>query len=546
MSSLTSSLAHILMRQAVRSGYKKFKNNTNNLEGVQRQKLQGLLANISSVDSSIDANWDWETFNKCQPVTEYAEWEERILAQRDGKSQMINSPVSRYQPTSGSTSKFKLIPYSQRFLNDLDQAIMPWFGSLYQNYPNLRKGKQYWSLSWLPESRRELMVGDINDDSKLLSWGKRLLSHFTQTVPQGITSTKSVEDSMFATLAYLLAEKDLTLISVWSPTFAINLLGYLNDDSIRKQLIHTLVSKQWPIQKRDSLEHLPPPKSLYAVEILKSWNGGTPDEYKKLWPNLAMISSWDTAMSVYWAKELRAMFPGVAFQGKGLWMTEGVVTIPWEKNTFILSYQSHFYEFECQETGEILPSWKLKEGMEVIPIISTGSGFLRYKTSDSVRVTGFVNTVPTLEFVGRLSGVDLVGEKLSPAIAQGVLTSVHKQFSDCSPVSLFALDTKVLGKDSGIKPRYVALIKGDFSEQDVQNMAAIGEKALNESYHYELARNLGQLDALTVYCQPDAENKYIELCLSNDMIEGDIKFEPLKYCDNKALIAKLLNFGGMK
>lgn len=539
MVSIVSSFAHFLMRKAVNSGYKKFKNNINELESVQRDKLRQLLSLVADVNSDIDDQWDWETFSSQLPVTTYDDWRETVEAQLKGDRVLINAPVSRYQPTSGSTSKFKLIPYTDLFLKELDNAIMPWFGSLYEQYPNLRKGKQYWSLSWLPQSRRELMQSDVNDDSKLLSWGKRLLALLTQSVPQGVVATSSVEDSIFATLAYIVADKDLTLLSVWSPTFAINLLDNLNNTSFREELIQTLKTAKWAADRQDSLKELRAPNSSYAANILASWSGGNPEEYQKLWPQLAMISSWDTAMSVYWAQELKNMFPFAQFQGKGLWMTEGVITIPWE-DTFILAYHSHFYEFEILETGEVIPSWQLKEGQEVIPIISTGSGFLRYKTSDLIKITGFVGKVPTIEFIGRTSGVDLVGEKLSPDIAQTVLSLVCDKDAELTPVSLLALDTKGLDDDS-ITPCYLMLMKGDKTAAECHVFAEQAEAKLQESFHYELARNLGQLAPLRVYCQDDAKDRYVELCLTNDMIEGDIKFEPLKYCDNNTLIAKLLN-----
>ncbi|MEM8594430.1 MAG: GH3 auxin-responsive promoter family protein [Pseudomonadota bacterium] len=328
---------------------------------------------------------------------------------------------------------------------------MPWFGSLYSQHKGLRVGKQYWSLSWLPESRRALMAGDVNDDSKLLSWGKRLLSLMTQPVPQSVTLADSIDDSLFATLAYLLAEKELTLISVWSPTFAINLFNHLDDQAVREALVATLTNGQWPSDRQQSIGDLKAPTSRHAASVLRNWSDHTEVNYRALWPMLSVISSWDTVMSSHWANKLQDRFPQAHFQGKGLWMTEGVVTIPWD-DAYILAYQSHFYEFECVETGHIFPSWQVILNQEVIPIISTGSGFLRYKPSDLVHVTGFVGRVPTFEFIGRIEGTDLVGDKLSPVTAQQVLNDVSEQYAGLMPLSLLAIDTQ----SEVNKPRYIA------------------------------------------------------------------------------------------
>ncbi|MEK5768551.1 GH3 auxin-responsive promoter family protein, partial [Acinetobacter schindleri] len=91
-------------------------------------------------------------------------------------------------------------------------------------------------------------------------------------------------------------------------------------------------------------------------------------------------SSWDTAGSKAWAEKLKEKLANVQFEGKGLWATEGVVTIPYN-DQYPLAYQSHFYEFEYLEgekQGQIVPSWQLKQGDVVSPLITSGNGLLRY------------------------------------------------------------------------------------------------------------------------------------------------------------------------
>ncbi|MCP6318790.1 hypothetical protein NL491_28005, partial [Klebsiella pneumoniae] len=81
------------------------------------------------------------------------------------------------------------------------------------------RGTHYWSLSWIPTEMRSQTAGDINDDMKMLSFGKRLLAYLTQAAPQEIALAQSSDDSLFATIAYLAADDALGFISVWSPTF---------------------------------------------------------------------------------------------------------------------------------------------------------------------------------------------------------------------------------------------------------------------------------------------------------------------------------------
>ena len=59
--------------------------------------------------------------------------------------------------------------------------------SLYRKCPQLSSGTHYWSVSWLPESQREVLKDkNLNDDSALLGIGKRILSKFTQAVPSNV------------------------------------------------------------------------------------------------------------------------------------------------------------------------------------------------------------------------------------------------------------------------------------------------------------------------------------------------------------------------
>ena len=69
----------------------------------------------------VAADWQWETFAEQMPVSEYGDWRGPVdRARESGGNALIQSPVVRYQPTSGSTSAIKWIPYTRQFLSELD------------------------------------------------------------------------------------------------------------------------------------------------------------------------------------------------------------------------------------------------------------------------------------------------------------------------------------------------------------------------------------------------------------------------------------------
>ncbi len=514
---------HRLLKLATGAGERRFASSRQSMEQVQRENLSRLLSQVAGMQiagaADLQANMSWEKFTSTQPVTDYDYWREAIESQRTlGKEGLSRSPVSRFQPTSGSTSAIKWVPYTKQFLGELDNAISPWVMDLYRQFPRLLAGRHYWSMSWVPTALRESMSEEINDDLQLMSLGKRLLAGATQAVPQNVSLASSSDDSLFATLAWLAADPSLSMMSIWSPTFG---LGMLKDMARwRGELADVLASGHWG-QRMAGVKNAGCPKSPRAAAMLREWDGAlSPDFFTALWPSLALVSAWDTAASGPWAKQLHALLPQASFQGKGLWATEGVVTIPYQ-GQHTLAYRSHVYEFQNPDDGSVYAPWELELGQEVMPLLSTGSGLLRYRLKDLVRVDGFNQGVPVLTFLGRAGTTDLVGEKLTAPVLDLAVASLSLP-GTVTPVCTVAVDDAGEGK-----PGYLLLLEGQSEQQD--DIGAKVESQLQQHFHYQLARNLGQLEPLRCVVHPAMRERYLQQCRQRGMIEGNIKMESLQY-----------------
>jgi hypothetical protein len=525
-------LTHQALMLACRREDRAFRQQRDALEKVQRQKLSRLLALTGHADSS------WEEFRDLVPVTRYRDWHQRIAVQREGGEKLSASPLVRYQPTSGSSEQLKLIPYTKQFLGELDSAIAPWLSSLYRQHPGLHGGAHYWSVSWLPQSQQEAMRGNLNDDSELLGAVKRVLAAQSQAVPAGVAMAHRADDAMFATLVYLVARADLRMLSVWSPTFALQQL-----QSLRRwgqEIAQVLQQGNWGV-RATSLGGLPAPSAPQRARVLQQALLGNDSQMTQiLWPSLALISAWDTADAAVWAQELREKFPHAGFEGKGLWATEGVVTLPYE-GVYPLAYRSHVYEFEELSSERMLAPWQLREGDEVSPVISAGNGLLRYRLDDRLQVTGFWGGVPCFRFLGRRFGVDLVGEKMAPETARDVMAAVGERFG-LTPVTLLAVDAQGHGQ-----PRYVALFSpssaqpsmGNSPAQENVQAGAMVDALLCRHFHYELARDLRQLPAATALVVNDGWHCFQRIVVAAGMIEGNIKPEPVKRVTQAAMMTVL-------
>ncbi|MCP4135040.1 MAG: GH3 auxin-responsive promoter family protein [bacterium] len=515
-----------LIYQFSKPGYYRYRNALADVETAQRRVLSELLEYSSQSAygkrNSLHKDMSWEEFSARIPVTDYKDWESLVSKQMEfGDELLSGEECERYQPTSGSTSKVKWIPYTNRFLAELDRAVSPMVVDVLAKQKHLLTGKQYWSLSWMPTEYRNESGENMNDDSKLLPWYKRILVEQTMVVPNEISFAPTSDGALFATLAYLAAARNLTVISVWSPTFALNMFEQLS--TYRQELADVLRSGKWGAWT-DELSFLSCPRSAEASSVLRVWDGNvTSDFLKKFWPNVSMISSWDTSTSAIWARELKELFPDAEFQGKGLWTTEGIITMPFE-GKYPLAVTSHFYEFIDLETGTLHPSWDLQKGQVVKPLISTGSGFFRYAINDRLKVVDFIKTCPCFEFQGRIDEVDMVGEKIAPGIAMSVLNRAGDRYS-VRALSLLAIAANTSGKS---KPYYLLLCEEDNSFGEMKKeVAEYADSLLRESFHFKLARDLNQLAPTKVLFHPDARKLYQQIAETRGMILGDMKIEPL-------------------
>lgn len=535
ISSLISRLLHQASYRLSHRGKNSFLAGSLNVEATQTAALKTLLDNIAGSENAtkhgITSSTTLKEYQEQVPITDYEYWQSSISRQQQGNDFVLTKfNCDRYQPTSGSTSKIKWIPYTQPFLDELDNAISPLVADMYQQYPGIQRGKHYWSLSWVPSDLRNKLTTSINNDLQLLPWWKRLFMAGTMAVPESISLAETSDESFFATACYLLSTRDLSLISVWSPTFGLSLLQFIQDHRIDLQ--QTLTQGHWP-DKYPGLKNISCPTNLESGKIMAQWNGRADANFTKaIWPNLALISAWDTSSSKIWAKKLHDLFPHSEFQGKGLWATEGVISIP-INNKYPLAINSHFYEFEDLETHKILTSWQLKVGQNVRPIISSSNGLLRYAMKDHLRVTSFIKLCPCFEFIGRIDGTDLVGEKLSPEVAIQLINQFN-EFDTITPITLIAIPAKTEQE----KPHYSLLCSTtaafimDDKETTEHHLSQRLEEQLCEHFHYKLARELGQLGHAKILIKENALDYYAQHKVDRGMVKGNIKVEPLITWEN--------------
>lgn len=407
-----------------------------------------------------------------------------------------------FESTGGSTSGPKLIPYTQSSLNDFNSALMPWLIDTIEQY-DLNSGCAYWSISPATRVAKTTTSGiaiGLPDSAYL---GNEALESFANlsAIPFWVSSIQDVKQWRVATLYWLLVRDDLTLISIWSPSFFLHLMDGLE---FHADELNELLENGGEIAGNQLMpDHC---AQTRLGTYLSTSNA------QALWPRLKLVSCWADASSKSFFRQLQQRLSFVQFQAKGLLATEGVVTVPKRNGNPILAADCGFYEFLDSKDGVHL-AHELEDNKDYEVIMTTSGGLYRYRIGDQVHCHGWMDDVPRLEFIGRRGHVsDLVGEKLTDSFVSSCLKTVDG-FG-----MLFAQQTPT--------PHYVLVVDADHRD-DSKDYSELVDECLCINPQYEYARRIGQLGSVknVVLRRPLA--RFLEWGVSRGRLMGDIKVPAL-------------------
>ncbi|MGE3723927.1 MAG: GH3 auxin-responsive promoter family protein [Candidatus Sericytochromatia bacterium] len=427
------------------------------------------------------------------PLRNYEDIEAQILAaEQSGQNFLSHHKPKTHEPTSGSSGARKLIPYTPALLHSFGQLFLLWAHDLLSHGPRLKGGRIYFSVS--PQFH-ETKHG-LNDDSDYLTGLTGLLFKAFVLVPPQIKKLKNPDNFFYVLARYWLGADDLEVISIWSPSFMLAILDYIHAHA------HNLIASgtQAHIQV-EGLTFTPGPISaLKQAELQKPH-----PHWQNLFPGLKLISAWGAQNSATAFQQLKAHFPDVHVQAKGLLATEAPLTFPSEHyQAFLPLLNAVFFEFLDAE-GQLWRLDQVEMGKTYELVISQKSGLLRYRLKDLVKIEKKVFNTPCFEFMGRGENLcDLVGEKLNEAFVAEIAKRLCPEVYLCLVPDLAT-------------PGYTL-----FSEQsmDLERF----EQGLRQSPHYHNARELKQLAPLQGQLKPDLPHKLKQFfSQKKGMRLGDIK-----------------------
>lgn len=413
--------------------------------------------------------------------TEYRPWLERVA--EGARKVLTSAPAVAFESTSG-TAGAKLIPYTAASLAAFRSGVLPWLSYLLDRFPRIPDGLAYVAASPVTRAARQLPCGlplGLPSDAAYL--GADLLPALAQVITVPPTAGE-ITRWRVGTLAHLARRPELSLISIWSPTFLLELLEALprNAESVLAEL------------------HGDAPATRRLERALTRRDGLTTE----LWPRLQVVSLWMDGASRPYADRVAELLPGVHLDAKGVLATESVITVRTGAGV-VPAVTSAFLEF-IDDRGSHL-SHELRPGGRYRVALTTRGGLYRYDIGDEFDCTAMNDGVPQLHFAGRAGVVsDLVGEKLTDSFVAGALAPLP---AGASLVPRAAPD-----------PHYELWL--DTAEAE-EGLASRIEARLGENPQYAYARQLGQLRELQIVCSPGFAQYRARLLAAQGGRLGDAK-----------------------
>ena len=568
------------------------------LEILKTNKNTEYLKNFETGSQILNAENEKELIEKFQnkiPIVNYEDIKEFVEKEKSGENNvLLSDKIKLFELTSGSTSDVKYIPYTEKFLKSYMNGVFAWIYNLYQNNKRLFLGSSYWSVS--PILKREAVTSGgirvgIEDDTSYFDKVSGFFLNKLFTVPKEIKNIQNMEDFLLITAVFLLLSENLAMISVWSPSFLMILLDFIEknhkvicqivksedlgteffaDKNLGNkkyfQIIQKKYRKLWKknrskflinyfekyekniLSKNDKTQNLEITEKNNENEIIaenknletKSGNKIVENfvDYSVIWEKLSLVSCWADSDSYEIFIKLKEKLnfdkknTNLKFQGKGLMSTECIVSFPLEnvKNGSVAAYNSFFYEF-IQVSDDKLEnrSPKLLDELEL------GVRYCVVVTTNAGLYRYNMNDIVEVTgFYHKIPIVKFVGRinNFSDIVGEKLKNSfVEKQvlttLEENNIKSEFLLFAPVRNETGEIFYTLFLEIKKDGRKFNWKQIENEINSSLCKAFHYEYAYKLGQLRKVRVFLIEKDGLKTYTAEKSKKQKIGDIKYRLL-------------------
>ena len=439
-----------------------------------------------------------------------------------------------YARSSGTTGTPKDIPITSSAVQQFkrQQQLLSFYQ--YQVCPQAFSGKALGIVSPAIEGQTEL-GHDYGSVSGYIYKTMPALIRDRYLVPAEIFEISDYDLKYRIILRLALAETNITYLGTANPSTFLRLRDVLNTewamllDSLRTGELPGLGALTPELQELLHTRIRPEPE-IYTQ--LRALNGQDDIEFKDIWPNIHMITTWTGGNCHFAMQRLRDSLPShtqVIELGYVATELRGPLTVDPSNNTGLPILDQVYYEFvekNAWENGvrETLTVDQLQYRRAYYVIISTSYGLYRYFMHDLLEVCGFQGKTPLLRFMQKGIGVtNITGEKLYEA-------QLNRAINDVCSINHLRLRF-FMTLANIVKARYQVYLEAE--EHHGINAYALAAQLDNaiaaNNIEYAGKRKSGRLRAPQVYfLRAGCGDDYKRFQISNGQREGQYKYVSLQ------------------
>jgi hypothetical protein len=418
-----------VVARPVRRRLAEFEAATHRPREVQEALLRDLLAHHAATDFGRDHRFDAvrtvADFRRHLPVVGYDYFEPYIARVRRGDTAALlaDRRVHMFALTSGTTAQRKYIPVTDSYLADYRRGWNLWGLKVFRDHPEVKlQPIVQMSGDWC-EYRTEAGIpcGSVTGLTALMQ--KRII-RWLYCVPPEVARIKDPAVKYYAALRLSLPRRVGMIIAANPSTLlALARAGDQAKEALIRDVADGTLDRRLdiPADVRASLERRlrRHPERVRELEAIAS-RAATfyPRDY---WPVNCLLGNWTGGSVGAYLRHYPTYYGAHPVRDVGLIASEGRMTIPVSDGTpaGVLDVTTHYFEFIPEAEGDsprptVLAAHEVEEGGRYFIVLTTSFGLYRYHIYDLVRVAGFHNRTPLVEFLSKGSHfANLTGEKLS-------------------------------------------------------------------------------------------------------------------------------------
>ena len=465
---------------------------------TQRKLLMDIIDKNKNTEYGKKIGFDQihslEDFQRIVPLTTYDDYADYVDRMIDGEDNLIMAAkCHRYCSSSGSVGRPKILPKSGRdlfYMQSVGFAATPacaqrWFSKKGVKFP-----KQVGTVAIV-------LTGHKMKDGKMCNGAGQVpftylkpISEFFMTTPNDFMYPENEDavDSTYFHLRFALENRDVTYIGSMVVTLLTTMFEFFENNwelvcnDIEKGTIDPSIKCTPELREKWEKKFKPNPKR--AAEIRKECEKGfdTPVA-PRIWPKFMWSYGMVGSTLQFYVNKLRRYIGDAPIHNMGYAAAEGFMAMPVELNVndAVLMPKSVFFEFipmDDPECDKLLTLDQLEEGKEYEIVVTNFSGLYRYNIEDVIRITGFYNNTPKMEFLYRNNlAMNIANEKTTTQMVDWAAGKVQEKLGISFKGYSFYGDT-----DSAIV-RYMLLAEpdGDISEDMIPEIEKTLDEFLNES-----------------------------------------------------------------